>query len=158
MIYSRDKGLKYHPLNTPAVDLSPDKRAELLTEPACTVVPRHQTWAKIMVMADNMPSNDLKALGRRMRISRGLPVSLKLAILTEALSYRYCLQDSLMENSFEDWADAFNVKGPSVRITMQPDHPASATGCHKPPAGAGSFPIRRKLCSWAFGIAVTAPW
>lgn len=40
-------------------------------------------------MADNLPSTDFKVLGRRLRISRGLPVSLKLPILTEALSYRY---------------------------------------------------------------------
>ncbi|MET4144318.1 hypothetical protein ABIB45_001185 [Arthrobacter sp. UYCo732] len=120
MIYARGKGLKYQPLNAPAMDLAPDKLAELLIEPqACTVVPDNKTWAKILVMADNMPSNDFKALGRRMRISRGLPVSLKLPILTEALSYRYWLQDNLTETSFEDWADAFNVKGPSLGITMR---------------------------------------
>lgn len=120
MIYIRGNGLKYHPLTAPAMDLSPDKLAELLVEErACTVVPDAKTWAKILVMADNMPSNDFKALGRRMRISRGLPLSLKLPILTEALSYRYWLQDNLTETSFEDWADAFNVKGPSLGITMR---------------------------------------
>ena len=120
MIYSRAKGLKYHPLNAPAEDLSPDKLAELLIEQeACTVVPDSKTMARILVMADNMPSNDFKALGRRLRISRGLPVSLKLPLLTDALSYRYWLPDTLAENSFEDWADAFGVKGPSTGITMR---------------------------------------
>ena len=120
MIYSRGRSLKYHPLNAPATDLSPDKLAELLIEPsACTVVPDNTTWAKILVMADNMPSNDFKALGRRLRISQGLPQSLKLPVLTDALSYRYWLQDDLSESSFEDWAEAFNVKGPSTGITIR---------------------------------------
>ncbi|WP_230854560.1 hypothetical protein [Arthrobacter terrae] len=120
MIYSRGKGLQYHALNAPAVPLTPDVLEKALIEPlASTVVPDAKTWAKVLVMADNMPSTDFKALGRRLRISRGLPVSLKLPILTEALSYRYWLPDTLTETSFDDWAEAFNVKGPSVAFTMR---------------------------------------
>jgi hypothetical protein len=120
MIYSRAKGLKYQPVNAPAQDLTPDVLEKVLIVPeACTVVPDSKTWAKILVMADNMPSNDFKALGRRLRISRGLPVSLKFPVLTDALNYRYWLQDTLTETSFDDWADAFNVKGPSLAITMR---------------------------------------
>lgn len=120
MIYSRANKLKYQPLNAPAQDLAPEKIAELLIEPgACTVVADAKTFAKLLVMGDNMPSNDFKSLSRRLRISRGLPVSLKLPILTEALSYRYWLPDTLTETSFEDWADAFTVSGPSTAITMR---------------------------------------
>lgn len=120
MIYSRGKGLQYHSLTAPAVPLTPDVLEKALIDPlACTVVADAKTWAKVLVMADNMPSTDFKALGRRLRISRGLPVSLKLPILTESLSYRYWLPDTLSETSFDDWADAFNVKGPSIGFTMR---------------------------------------
>lgn len=120
MIYIRAKGLKYQPLNAPAQDLVPAKLAELLTEPAaCTVVADTRTFARLQVMADNMPSTDFNALARRLRISRGLPVSLKLPILTEVLSYRYWLPDTLAESDIDDWAAAFSVSSPSTAITLR---------------------------------------
>ncbi|WP_422758850.1 hypothetical protein [Paenarthrobacter sp. C1] len=120
MIYSRGKGLQYQALKAPAVPLTPDLLEKALIDPmASTVVSDAKTWAKVLVMADNLPSNDFKALGRRLRISRGLPVSLKLPVLTEFLGYRYWLPDTLNETSLDDWADAFGVKGPSITFTMR---------------------------------------
>ncbi|MCQ1996697.1 hypothetical protein [Arthrobacter sp. zg-Y1171] len=55
-------------------------------------------------MANNMPSNDFESPTRRLRISRGLPGSVKLPVLTEALTTRYWMQDGLAENKIEDWA------------------------------------------------------
>lgn len=122
MIYARGKGLHYQATNAPAVPLTPDVLEKALIEPsASTVVADAKTWAKILVMADNLPSIDFKALGRCLRISRGLPVSLKLPVLTESLAYRYWLPDTLSETSIDDWADAFGFKGPSVAFTMRAD-------------------------------------
>ncbi|WP_026535893.1 hypothetical protein [Arthrobacter sp. H14] len=120
MIYLRGKQLTYQPMHSVPSILEPEKIAELLTgDGTCTVVADAKTFARMLVMADNMPSNDFKSLGRRLRISRGLPVSMKLPILTEALSSRYWLQDGLAENSIADWAEAFDVAGPSTAITMR---------------------------------------
>lgn len=55
-----------------------------------------------------------------LRIRRGLPVSGKLTVLTDALAPRYWLPDGLDENSFEDWAQAFGVKGSTTSLTMRP--------------------------------------
>lgn len=120
MIYLRGKVPVYHPMHGTPENLGPDKLALLLTSPdTSTVVADTYTFSKLTVMADNMPSNDFKALSRRLKISRGLPGSVKLPVLTEALATRYWMQDGLADNSFDDWAEAFGVQGQKLPATMR---------------------------------------
>jgi hypothetical protein len=120
MVYASGRHLRYQPMKGKPEELDADRLAALLVEPAaCTVVPDSKTFAKLLGMADSLPSNDARSLGRRLRISRGLPVSVKLPVLTEALAYRYWLPDGLDEGSFEDWAQAFGVKGATTNLTMR---------------------------------------
>jgi hypothetical protein len=120
MIYLRGRTLTYQPINNVPETLTPEKLAEILVEPlASTVVADLPTHARMMVMADNMPSTDYKALARRVRMSRGLPLSLKMPILTEALARRYWLQDGLDDASIKDWTDAFGIRGPSEAIRLR---------------------------------------
>lgn len=123
MIYLRAKTLTYRSMHgATAETLTPEKLAALLTgEGTSTVVADPYTFSKLLVMGDNMPSNDFKSLTRRLRISRGLPGSVKLPILTEALTTRYWMQDGLEEKSVEDWATAFGLTGhklPTVLRTL----------------------------------------
>jgi hypothetical protein len=120
MIYLRGKTLTYQPISNVPETLTPEKLAELLVEPeASVVVADLHTHARMMVMADNMPSSDFKALARRLRMSRGLPLSVKLPILTEALARRYWLQDGLNDSSLDDWAAAFGIRSPSQALRMR---------------------------------------
>lgn len=120
-IYLRAKTLTYRSLSGSAAEtLTPDKLAALLVgESTSTVVADPYTFSKLQVMGDNMPSNDFKSLSRRLKISRGLPGSVKLPILTDALSYRYWMQDGLAENSVEDWAEAFGLTGQKMPALLR---------------------------------------
>lgn len=122
MIYLRGKKPVYRAMNPtgPAEVLDPEKLASLLTtEGMSTVVADAYTFGKLTVMAGNVPSNDFKALTRRLRISRGLPMSLKLPVLTEALAVRYWMQDGLTDTSLSDWAEAFGFSGLSLPETIR---------------------------------------
>jgi hypothetical protein len=120
MIFLRGKKAIYKPTTDTAKTLDADLLVELLTtKDASTVVADHATYNKLLVIAENLPSSDNKALARRLRIAEGLPGSVKLPILTRALAYRYWLPEGLDEQDFDQWAEAFDVKGPTPAITMR---------------------------------------
>lgn len=122
MIYLRGgKHLAFRATGTrESFPLLPEMIDEALTgEGKRTVVADLPTYARMTVMAENMPASDFNSLARRMRISRSLPTSQKLPILTEALSARYWLQDGLDETSFEDWCTGFDLE--DLTITAQLD-------------------------------------
>lgn len=121
MIYLRGKALTYRSMFSAGSEaLTPEKLADLLTsEGTSTVVADPYTFSKLLIMGDNMPSNDFKSLTRRLRISRGLPGSVKLPVLTEALTTRYWMQDELAENKVEDWAEAFGLTGQKLPTIMR---------------------------------------
>ncbi|MCU6480130.1 hypothetical protein [Arthrobacter sp. A2-55] len=120
MIYLNGKSLVFQPMRGRREPLTPEKIAELVTtELFSTIVADRQTFGRMLVMADNMPSNDFKSLSRRLRIIQGLPGSMKLPVLTDSLASRYWLPEEMAENSVEDWADAFGVTGPTTAITVR---------------------------------------
>lgn len=133
MIYLRGKKPVYKAIaDTSTMVLDPDKLVELLTtKEASTVVADIVTFGKLLVMADNLPSVDNKSLARRLRIAEGLPGSVKLPILTRALAYRYWLPEGLDDQSFQEWADAFDVVGPTTAITMRALMDRARTSTHK---------------------------
>lgn len=121
MIYLQGgRRLMYRSVEThKAAALVPRELDALLTaEESSTVVADPATHARLMVMADNMPASDYNALGRRLRVSRSLPVSQKLPILTEALSYRYWLQEGLDDTIFEHWCTGFGLDGAAITDQM----------------------------------------
>ena len=122
MIYLRGgKHLAFRATGTrESFPLLPEMIEDALTgEEKRTVVADLETYARMTVMAENMPASDFNSLARRMRISRSLPVSQKLPILTEALTARYWLQDGLDEASLEDWCTGFDLE--DLPITAQLD-------------------------------------
>lgn len=122
MIYLREgKHLTFRSFaERKSVPLMPELLDSLLTEELkSTVIADASTHARLTVMADNMPASDFKSLSRRLRISRSLPVSQKLPILTEALAYRYWLQEGLSDDLFEDWCTAFDLDGLSTAAQME---------------------------------------
>lgn len=120
MIFMRGKKAIYKPVTDTAQTLDADLLVQLLTRPsASTVVADAATYAKLLVIADSLPSTDNKSLGRRLRIAEGLPGSVKLPILTRALAYRYWLPEGLDEQDLDQWAESFDVKGPTTAITMR---------------------------------------
>jgi hypothetical protein len=120
MIYLQGKHLVYKgmaeapgPVDTARLD------AILVQDDSSVVVADAQTFSRLQILADTNAGDGFKTLKRRLDFSRGLPGSVKLPILTEALAYRYWLPEGKDERSFDDWANAFDVKGPSMSITMR---------------------------------------
>lgn len=120
MIYVRGEDLVYKPATKTASPLTTNVLIELLTgKDNSTVVADMNAYNKLLSLAESLPSNDNKGLARRLRIAEGLPGSVKLPILTRALSSRYWLPEGLDEQDFDQWAESFDVKGPTVALTMR---------------------------------------
>lgn len=121
MIYLRGKKAMYKPIDAvTASAVDPDILVELLTaKDKSTVVADAETFSKLLVMADNLPSSDNKSLARRLRIAESLPGSVKMPVLTRALAYRYWLPEGLDDHDFEQWAESFNITSPTTAIKMR---------------------------------------
>jgi hypothetical protein len=120
MIYLQGKHLVYKGMAEAPGPVDAARLEAIITrEDTSVVVADAQTFSRLQILADTNAADTYKTLKRRLDFSRGLPGSVKLPILTEALAYRYWLPEGKDERSFDDWAEAFDVKGPSMSITMR---------------------------------------
>lgn len=121
MIYLRGKKAMYKSMTAVTASVvDPDLLAELLTaKDSSTVVADTETYNRLLVLADNLPSNDSRSLARRLRISQSLPGSVKMPILTRALAYRYWLPEGLDDHDSEQWAESFDITSPTTAIKMR---------------------------------------
>lgn len=119
MIYLAGKDLVYRGIAGAPAPVNTDRLEAIITEPDSSVVVADTlTYARLMQFADEK-GEGFKTLSRRLSFSRGLAASVKLPILTNALSYRYWLPEGMDERNLGDWAKAFDVTGPSTLTTMR---------------------------------------
>lgn len=120
MIFAAGRVLMYQPMDAAARPLTADTLGAALTEKGVsTVVADEIAMGRLLAFAENLPSTDQNALAKRLQVLQTLSLSVKLPVLTRALSAKYWMPDDRDENSFDDWADALDVQGATTAATMR---------------------------------------
>ncbi|HEX9089536.1 MAG TPA: hypothetical protein VF867_18745 [Arthrobacter sp.] len=136
MIFLRGKRLTYQSMNSMAQDLDHATLTMLLSDPdKITVIADSDTRYALQAVAETEPTEGYNSIKKRLKTVASLPGSMRLPVLTDALSYRYWLPEGLDEDSLSDWADAFGAKGPTMSLTMKTLIELATSGKH--PEGLG---------------------
>lgn len=120
MIFLRGKRLIYQPMNQMAQELDHAVLTMLLSdEHKITVIADTAAFYALQTIAETEPEDGYSSIKKRLKAIAGLPGSMRLPVLTDALAYRYWLPEGKDEKNLDDWADAFGAKGPTMSLTMK---------------------------------------